>query len=73
MEKQIKIGDTVYTDTHAVYQKTQESLSRLKGTVISNRNNLYQVKIIGKPNWGIIEFSTFELSLEKKTVYVNEQ
>ena len=66
-----KIGDKVYTDTDGVYQNTQESLSRLSGTVINieDPNNIH-VKLDDKP-WGLIGFSEFELSLEPIKNYKN--
>ncbi len=70
-----KVGDVVYTDTHAVYQNTQESLSRLKGIVANIEDNPWNihVKIDNKPNWGVVGFSEFELSKEPITHYKNEK
>jgi hypothetical protein len=71
--KNFKVGDTVYTDTHAVYQDTQESLSGLKGVVINNDDkwNIH-VKLNNKPNWGNVGFSEFELSHEPITEFKNK-
>lgn len=67
-----KIGDKVYTDTNGVYQNTQESLSRLSGTIINIEDpyNIH-VQLNDKP-WGLVGFSEFELSLEPITEYKNE-
>lgn len=74
MNKKFNIDDIVYTDTHAVYQDTQESLSRLKGVVVNNDDYPYNihVKIDNKPNWGNIGYSEFELSHDPITNYKNE-
>lgn len=64
MEKKFKKGDKVLTNTHAVYQETQESLSGLKGVVVDNSDYPYnihvQVKL--KNSNKIIGFSEFELT-----------
>lgn len=68
------VGDKVYTDTHGVYQGTQESLSRLSGVVVNNDDkwNIH-VKLDGKPHFkGPVGYSEFELSHEPITVYKNE-
>ena len=73
MENNFEVGTVVYTDTHAVYQNTQETLSRLKGTVINNDDNYnIHVKLENKQNWGVVGFSYFELSSEPITQYKNE-
>ena len=69
-----KKGDKVYTDTHGVYQNTQESLSRLSGIVVNadDKWNIH-VKLDDKPHFsGPVGFSEFELSLEPITNYKNE-
>lgn len=64
MEKKFKVGDEVKTNTHAVYQDTQETLSGLNGVIINNDDYPYNihVKIENKPNWGPVGFSEFELT-----------
>jgi hypothetical protein len=72
--KKFNVGDKVYTDTHSVYQDTQERLSRLSGVVINNDDEYnIHVKIDGKPRWGSIGFSEFELSHTPITEYKNEK
>ena len=73
MKKKFKVGDKVFTDTHGVYQNTQESLSRLSGVVINNDDiwNIH-VKLDDKPTWGNIGFSEFELSHKPIKKYKNE-
>lgn len=66
------VGDIVYTDTHAVHQTTQKSLSRLKGKVINNDDDMdIHVRIDGVD--GPIGFSEFELYHKRPTVYKNEK
>ena len=67
-----KVGDKVYTDTNGVYQNTQESLSRLSGTII-NIEDSYNIRVqLNDKPWGLVGFSEFELSLEPITEYKNE-
>ncbi len=72
--KKFKVGDIVYTDTHAVHQRTQESLSRKVGKVVNNDNpwNIH-VNVNGLQNQdNPVGFSAFELSHEAITEYKNE-
>lgn len=69
-----KKGDVVYTDTHAVHQRTQKSLSRLKGTIINADNEwdihveLEDLSVTDNP----VGFSEFELSHKPVKQYRNE-
>lgn len=75
MEKgKFNVGETVYTDTHGVYQNTQESLSRLKGKVVNNDDkwNIH-VLLENKPHFdGPVGFSEFELNNVPITQYKNK-
>ncbi len=65
MEKKFKKGDKVVTNTHAVYQDTQQSLSKLKGEVVNNSDYPYNIHVkVQIPNVGkkVVGFSEFELS-----------
>lgn len=72
MNKKFKVGDKVYTDTHGVYQETQESLSRRTGTVVNNDDYPYNIHIKVEGIDVPVGFSEFELSHEPITEYKNE-
>lgn len=65
MAKKFKPGDEVLTNTHAVYQDTQESLTGLRGKVIDNKDYPYNIIVMVKlksRKSTAIGFSEFELS-----------
>lgn len=64
MEKKFNNGDKVLTNTHAIYEPTQESLSNLKGRVVDNSDYPYNihVKVQLKNGKKVIGYSEFELS-----------
>lgn len=72
IENKFKVGDIVYTDTHAVHIDTKENLSRRKGIVINNCN--YPFNILVRLDGFIkpVGFSEFELSHTPITDYKNE-
>lgn len=76
MNKKFNVGDIVYTDTHAVHQRTQESLSRRIGKVVSTDDyplNIH-VQINGLQNQdNPVGFSEFELSHKPITEFKNER
>lgn len=72
MEKKFKVGDKVYTDTHGVSIKTQESLSRRTGIVINNDDYPYNIHVQVDGIEEKIGFSEFELSHTPITDYKNE-
>jgi hypothetical protein len=62
MVNKFLVGDKVRTNTHARYQKTQQSLNNLEGKVIGrNEHSNVIVLLEDKPTWGPIEFSPDEL------------
>lgn len=69
--KRFNVGDVVHTDTHAVYQNTQESLSRLKGVVMNN-DDLWNIHVKLEDFIENVGFSEFELSHSVITKYKNE-
>lgn len=74
MKKQFEVGDKVYTDTHAVYQNTQESLSRRSGVVVNNDDYPYNIHVkVNEITAEAIGFSEFELSHNPITKYKNER
>ena len=74
MEKKFKNGDAVYTDTHAVYQDTQESLSRLKGIVEDDSDYPWNIVVnVPDKRFNGVGFSEFELSHTPITEYKNEK
>lgn len=70
--KKFKKGDVVHTDTHAVYQNTQKSLSRRKGIVVDNSDDM-NIHVLIEGFSQPIGFSEFELSHTKPNVYKNEE
>lgn len=76
MNKKFNVGDKVYTDTHAVHQKTQESLSRRTGIIVNNNDYPWNIHVeiegIQKSD-NPIGFSEFELSHNPITDYKNER
>lgn len=74
MKKKFKVGDIVYTDTHAVYQNTQKSLSRRIGKVVNDDDYPWNIHVkIYDEKWQPVGFSEFELSHEPITEYKNEK
>lgn len=68
MKKKFNPGDKVITETHAVYETTQESLSNLNGVVKNNSDYPYNIHVEVKlPRAGkqIIGYSEFELKKKK--------
>lgn len=63
-KKKFKPGDTVSTNTCAVYQDTQETLSGLSGVVKDNSDYPYNIHVEVKLKSGkkvIVGYSEFEL------------
>jgi len=65
-------GNTVYTDTHAVYQDTQKSLSGKKGVIVDNSDYPYNIHVKLEDFNAPVGFSEFELSHSPIEVYKNE-
>jgi hypothetical protein len=64
MKKKFKKGDVVTTNTHAVYEHTQESLSGLKGEIVNTKDYPYNIHVkvqLKKAGTQIIGYSEFEL------------
>lgn len=64
MKKKFNNGDLVETNTHAVYEDTQESLSGLNGVVVDNSDYPYNIHVKVQLKSGkkvLIGYSEFEL------------
>lgn len=68
MKKKFNKEDKVITNTHAIYEKTQESLSNLNGVVKDNSDYPYNIHVevkLLKGGTQTIGYSEFELKLKK--------
>ena len=71
--KKFNNGDTVYTDTHAVFQNTKQSISRKKGVVVNDLDYPYNIHVKLEGFIEPIGFSEFELSHQLIEIYKNEK
>lgn len=72
--KKFNVGDKVYTDTHAVHQSTQESLSRRTGTIVNNEDYPWNIHVnVDGIDENPVGFSEFELSHKPIVEYKNEK
>ena len=62
IKRKLKNGDRVLTNTHAVYQDSQKSLSGLIGIIENNKDYPWNIHVRLEDDDRLIGFSEFELT-----------